>query len=46
MVTASEPLWYKYDENTAFCFTKIEYKYNTERKQFYSYNYSFYFFTK
>ena len=46
MVTASEPLWYKYDENTAFCFTHIEYKYNTERKQFYSYNYSFYFFTK
>ena len=45
MSTAS-PVWYSPDDEISFCFTNIEYKYNTERKLFKNYYYSGYVFYK
>ncbi len=40
------PVWYSPDDEISFCFTNIEYKYNTERKLFKNYYYSGYVFYK
>ena len=45
-VSKNEPLWYIPDDEIAFCFKRIEYKYNTERKLFKSYYYNGYVFYK
>ena len=45
-VSEDEPLWYIPDDEIAFCFKRIEYKYNTERKLFKSYYYNGYVFYK
>lgn len=45
-VSEDEPLWYMPDDEIAFCFERIEYKYNTEKKLFRSYHYNGYVFYK
>ena len=45
-VSKNEPLWYIPDDEIAFCFKRIEYKYNTERKLFKNYYYNGYVFYK
>ena len=45
-VSEDEPLWYIPDDEIAFCFKRIEYKYNTERKLFKNYYYNGYVFYK
>ena len=45
-VNKDEPVWYEPDDKVAFCFTSVEYKYNPERKLFYSYYYYGYVFYK
>ena len=45
-ISKDEPLWYIPDDEIAFCFTSIEYKYNTVRKLFRSYSYSGFVFYK
>ncbi|WP_191013708.1 DUF4153 domain-containing protein [Treponema zioleckii] len=41
-----KPLYYSIDENTTFCFTSLEYKYNKDRKLFRSYSFRGYLFFK
>ena len=45
-VSEDDPLWYIPDDEIAFCFKRIEYKYNTERKLFKNYYYNGYVFYK
>jgi hypothetical protein len=45
-VNTEEPLWYFPDDEIAFCFTGIEYKYNTDRKLFKSYYFTGFVFYK
>ena len=45
-INTSTPIWYAPDDDITFCFTSIEYKYNTERKLFKSYYYSGFVFYK
>lgn len=41
-----QPVWYQPDDQTAFCFTSIEYSYNTEKELFSYYDYSGFVFYK
>ena len=45
-INNDEPLWYMPDDEVAFCFTSIDYKYNTELKLFRNYSYSGFIFYK
>ena len=42
----ASPMWYSPDNEITFCFTSIEYNYNTDRKLFQNYYYSGYVFYK
>ena len=45
-IRTEEPVWYIPDDEVAFCFTGIEFKYNTVRKPFKSYYYTGFVFYK
>ena len=45
-ISVDQPVWYQPDDQIAFCFTSIDYRYNTERKLFAYYDYSGFVFYK
>ena len=43
-ISTKEPVWYQPDDKIAFCFTNIDYAFNTEKRLFKRYYYSGYVF--